>query len=353
MTTPDQPAASAPGHTSNIFASDKKWKRWANKGIDKVTIASDWAGGHANRLGTKAGVERFWPTTGDHPLELEKCEKILRLFCTKGLPTLVEEPAVNSDDKKQGKKADQQKHKVYRKIPPSVIKNAKGVVIFTAMRTSTAPFGGSGGGGLVVLRKPDGSWSQPSFICPNNLSAGFSFGLDVYNAVLILNTDAAVQGFMSYKVTVGAEVAIAAGPLGYGMAAESGIKTNERAPIFSYITTKGLYAGLSIVGQLFIHRPDENAIAYNMRDVKPKDIFEGRVGSLPGTAALHQALHEAETGEAQGATLEYDSDEKETEVVQPLAQDEGWMQQDQPPIAVETPAATQRNQVEKGSIPTS
>jgi len=54
-TTPSQPAGA---FSSTIFASDKKWKRWANKGIDKVTIASDWAGGHANRLGTKAGVER-------------------------------------------------------------------------------------------------------------------------------------------------------------------------------------------------------------------------------------------------------------------------------------------------------
>jgi lipid-binding SYLF domain-containing protein len=57
-------------------------------------------------------------------------------------------------------------------------------------------------------------------------------------------------------------MAIAAGPLGYGMSAESGVKVKERAPIYSYITTKGLYAGLSIVGQLFVHRPDENAIAY-------------------------------------------------------------------------------------------
>jgi hypothetical protein len=69
--------------------------------------------------------EGFWPTTGDHPLELEKCEKILRAFCTKGLPTLVDDAEAApgpSDPKKRGKKADQQKHKVYRKIPPDVIK---------------------------------------------------------------------------------------------------------------------------------------------------------------------------------------------------------------------------------------
>jgi hypothetical protein len=78
-----------------------------------------------------------------------------------------------------------------------------------------------------------------------------------------------------------------------------------------------------------------------MRDVKPADIFEGRVQPLPGTAALHQALHEAETGEAQGAVLEYDSDEKETEVAQPPADIGVPVQQDQAAPPMPTPVPQQ------------
>jgi lipid-binding SYLF domain-containing protein len=48
------------------------------------------------------------------------------------------------------------KRKVLRKIPPSVIKKAKGLAIFTSMRSGIAPFGGAGGAGLVMARLPDG-----------------------------------------------------------------------------------------------------------------------------------------------------------------------------------------------------
>jgi len=49
--------------------------------------------------------------------------------------------------------------KVLRKIPPKVLKEAQGIVIFTAMRSGFAPFGGAGGSGLVLARLPDGCMS--------------------------------------------------------------------------------------------------------------------------------------------------------------------------------------------------
>jgi lipid-binding SYLF domain-containing protein len=42
-----------------------------------------------------------------------------------------------------------------------VMQQAKGVAIFTSMRTGIAPFGGAGGAGLVVAKLPDGSESIP------------------------------------------------------------------------------------------------------------------------------------------------------------------------------------------------
>lgn len=50
--------------------------------------------------------------------------------------------------------------KVFRKIPPEVIKEAQGIVIFTAMRSGIAPFGGAGGTGVVLARLPDGCKSE-------------------------------------------------------------------------------------------------------------------------------------------------------------------------------------------------
>lgn len=52
--------------------------------------------------------------------------------------------------------------KVLRKIPPEVIREAKGLAIFTSMRSGFAPFGGAGGAGIVVAKLPDGSESVTS-----------------------------------------------------------------------------------------------------------------------------------------------------------------------------------------------
>ena len=58
-------------------------------------------------LAPEFGTERFWPTSGDYKLELDKCERILRTFTVEGLPT--EEETTTTDGQKK-------KRKVYRKI---------------------------------------------------------------------------------------------------------------------------------------------------------------------------------------------------------------------------------------------
>jgi lipid-binding SYLF domain-containing protein len=156
--------------------------------------------------------------TGDGYIELQKCERVLREFVVVGVPT--KEKAVDESGKQ--KKKTKVLKKLWVKIyvysisaqrsdgpahsPPSVLANAKGIVIFSAFRSGFAPLGGSGGSGVIIIRNPDRTWSAPAFIAPNNLSGGFLIGLDAFNAIIILNSDEAVQGFKSHQFTLGAEV---------------------------------------------------------------------------------------------------------------------------------------------------
>lgn len=64
---------------------------------------------------------------------------------------------VITEEKKDEDTAGSRKKKVIRKIPPAVIAKAKGLAIFTSMRSGIAPFGGAGGAGVVVAKLPDGS----------------------------------------------------------------------------------------------------------------------------------------------------------------------------------------------------
>lgn len=90
--------------------------------------------------------------------------KLSRLSVVDGIPTTVTEPAsgtttpngtaIASTSTFKAPKGKQ--FKVLRKIPPEVFAEAKGLAIFTSMRSGIAPFGGAGGTGVVVARLPDG-----------------------------------------------------------------------------------------------------------------------------------------------------------------------------------------------------
>ncbi|TKY87320.1 hypothetical protein EX895_003997 [Sporisorium graminicola] len=255
------------------------------------------------------GGERFWPKSNDFPDEVLKCERILRAFTVDGIeakPTATAnsttddaDTIVEHDPKKNS--FIHKKRKVLRKIPPAVIKRAKGIVIYTAMRSGIAPLGGAGGAGLMLARLPDGSWSAPSSISPNNLAVGLLLGFDIFDVILVVNTDRAMESFKSHKVTLGAETAVAAGPFGTGISGEMGI---DRSPVFSYVRSRGLYGGVEAMAQAFLHRFDENERIYYWPGITAHDIFAGKVRKPPLVDPLYRALRDAETGVAQGDSLE-------------------------------------------------
>jgi SH3 domain-containing YSC84-like protein 1 len=95
------------------------------------------------------------------------------------------------------------------------------------------------------------AWSAPSAMSPNNLSTGLMLGVDIYDAVLVIRSQAALQSFFSHKATLGSDIGVVAGPFGVGAAMEAG---KEKAPVFSYIRSRGMFAGVQLVGQVFVDR---------------------------------------------------------------------------------------------------
>jgi lipid-binding SYLF domain-containing protein len=97
-------------------------------------------------------------------------------------------------------------------------------------------------------------------------------GIDVYDCVMVIRSQKALDAFATHKVTIGGELGVAAGPYGIGIAVESGI---EKAPLLSYIRSRGAYAGVEMVGQVFLERFDENAAMYKWPGIKAGDIVGG------------------------------------------------------------------------------
>ncbi|GMK54300.1 hypothetical protein CspeluHIS016_0108860 [Cutaneotrichosporon spelunceum] len=255
--------------------------RWGKAAADRAVKVNDYVGPKVNTFAeNRLGTHAFWPTSGDFPAEMDKAAEILREFTVSGVMTL---------DKRS-------KSKVLRKVPSSVLREAKGLAIFTSMRTGIAPLGGAGGMGVVVARLEDGSWSAPASISPQNLATGFLLGIDVYDCILVIRTRKALESFFGHKVTLGTEIGIAAGPYGAGAAMEAG---REAAPVFSYVKSRGMYAGVEVVGQVFVSRFEENANMYHWPGISAGDILMGKVKIPREAEALQAALEDAASGRAQ------------------------------------------------------
>ncbi|KAJ5851649.1 uncharacterized protein N7529_011034 [Penicillium soppii] len=252
----------------------EKTKSISKKGFDKAWNTVDKLGGPVNRLSNKLGAEAFWPMTIDK--EADKAARILRSFCKDGFYA----PESTKDTDDNGKiNRPKGKQRVIQKIPSKVLRNAKGIAIFTTMRTGLW-MSGSGGSGVLLGRLPDtGEWSPPSGIMLHTAGIGFLAGVDIYDCVVIINTVEALEAFKKFRCTLGGEVSAAAGPVGIGGVLETEVHKRQ-APIWTYMKSKGLYAGVAVDGTIIIERTDENERFYGER-LSVDQILSGKVRHPP------------------------------------------------------------------------
>ncbi|KAF9248275.1 hypothetical protein LCP9604111_5530 [Penicillium roqueforti] len=273
------------------MSSQNKWEKTlsiSKKGFDKAWDTVDKLGGPVNRLSHKLGAEAFWPMTIDK--EADKAARILRSFCKDGFYA----PDSSSGTDENGKiNRPKGRQRVIQKIPSKVLKNAKGVAIFTTMRTGLW-MSGSGGSGVLIGRIPEtGEWSPPSGIMLHTAGIGFLAGVDIYDCVVIINSYDALNAFKKFRCTLGGEISAAAGPVGVGGVLESEVHKRQ-APIWTYMKSKGLYAGVAVDGTIIIERTDENERFYGER-ISVDEILSGKIRHPPyELATLMQTLKAAQ-----------------------------------------------------------
>jgi lipid-binding SYLF domain-containing protein len=135
---------------------------------------------------------------------------------------------------------------------------------------------GAGGSGIVVARLADGSWSPPSAFSVRSGSIGLVYGVDVYDCVCVLNTEAALEAYTKPEVSLGGALALAAGPIG-GNANVKDIK-----PVWTYTKSRGLYGGLTVDGTVIRERPSANAEFYGP-NISTEQILRGNVKAQDGS----------------------------------------------------------------------
>lgn len=158
------------------------------------------------------------------------------------------------------------------KIPDAVLRNCAGLAIFNVIRAGAMHGSLAAGSGVVLARRADGTWSPPSSFVVSTIGAGFVFGLDIYDCVCVLNTPEQVSAFTNPRFSLGGEASIAIGPVGTGAHVDAAVSKTVR-PMWSYMKSRGLWAGVQIDGTVIVSRADANAVFYGERGISARRIL--------------------------------------------------------------------------------
>jgi lipid-binding SYLF domain-containing protein len=136
------------------------------------------------------------------------------------------------------------------RIPDLLLSRAEGIIILPANVKVGLVFGARFGNGVMMVRNPDRSWSNPVFVSTGGGSWGFQAGGQVSDIVLVLTTRDSVEGITDGKLTLGADASAAAGPV--GRTAMAGTSVAFDAEIYAYSKSQGLFAGVSLEGNAIL-----------------------------------------------------------------------------------------------------
>lgn len=150
-------------------------------------------------------------------------------------------------------------------IPRSMLEGAEGVAIVPRVIKGGFVVGARYGRGVVITKDAQGVWHAPIFLSLTGGNVGWQAGVQSTDVVLVYRSQRSVESLMQGKLTIGADVAAAAGPVGREAAAAT--DATLRAEVYSYSRSRGLFAGVSLDGSVL--KIDHTATANYYRSPAP------------------------------------------------------------------------------------
>lgn len=164
-----------------------------------------------------------------------------------------------------------------------LVKNSKAIFVVPNMLRAGFVFGGSGGSGALLSRdNKTGTWSYPVFYSMGSVSFGLQAGADSSSIVLVVMTEKGMDSLLTSSFKLGAEVSVAAGPVGGGAKAAT-------ADILAYSLSKGLYGGATIDGAVIKPRDKWNSSYYGGATT-PADVIVRQTATNPNANTLREVV---------------------------------------------------------------
>lgn len=181
-------------------------------------------------------------------------------------------------------------------IPDKLLDEARAVIVIPDTIKAGLVIGGRHGRGVMSVKTANGTWSSPVFVSLTGASIGFQVGVQSSDVVLVIRNDRSLDNIVNGKFTLGADAAVAAGPVGRNAAAAT--DGQLKAEIWSWSRARGLFAGVALDGAVLQIDDKANAAAYGA-GITPRAVFESRWRHAPSSAVvafrdeLEEATHSA------------------------------------------------------------
>ena len=155
-------------------------------------------------------------------------------------------------------------------IPPQVLERARGLVIINQFRAGFI-FGVTGGYGVIMVKRPDESWSIPVIIDSGAASIGLQVGGGAVETIYVLTDDDTPRRLFEGRVNIGVDAKAVFGPRWTEM--ESVNKDILATPVLVYTKNKGLFAGATVKAGFLTRDDVANQRFYNTQFTLPELLY--------------------------------------------------------------------------------
>lgn len=182
-----------------------------------------------------------------------------------------------------------------KEIPRDLLKESAAVVVVPKVIKGSLVVGARHGNGVLMVRDEQGTWHAPVFVSLNGGNIGWQVGVQSTDVILVFRTPQSVNALLSGKFTIGADAAVAAGPVGRQAAAATDSKLADE--ILSWSRSRGLFAGVALDGSVIKIDQQRNSNYYHAAN--PDD-----AAVVPDSAQQLAALLLQYSGTSETATRE-------------------------------------------------
>ena len=200
---------------------------------------------------------------------------IVTISCAVGLAASSAFAKISSDEAKRLREAttiiSELRSAPDNGIPQDLWAKAQCAVVIPSLKKAAFLVGGEYGSGVMSCRTGT-DWSAPVFMQLAKGSVGFQIGAQSTDLVLLVMNRRGLEKLLSDKVTLGADMSIAAGPVGRSASAATDAQLS--AEMLSYSRSQGLFAGINLSCGSLKPDKDANGRAYGS-NVAVRDIVVG------------------------------------------------------------------------------